>query len=213
MVSPTVVSVFVTSHLITSYLPAVPNFSLETELPLSMLDAATRSMLVCDFALSLVKRSPYPEARYSPVAPLVTSLILGNGGFFIANACSMLSPDGWKLTTPPELAYMGWTSLDLGNAPFATMIYATLTHAQPFWAQIHFVLAVNMYGPGVKAVEKKYASPESAPAPGSLNLAAWSTDEARAACFMVMLVLFSARAWNNYKSTPEVKAEKKIKEQ
>ena len=45
------------------------------------------------------------------------------------------------MQTPPELQAYGWTTTDLWCAPLVTGLYALLTHAQPFWADTHGLLA------------------------------------------------------------------------
>jgi hypothetical protein len=57
------------------YLPSVPEFSLQLELPLSFLDALTRTVLLVHSIPALVLNSPYPEAATSPWALLLTSLV------------------------------------------------------------------------------------------------------------------------------------------
>ena len=77
MLSPTIPLLFVASHTVSHLIPSslIPNISLLTELPLAILDAATRSMLVCDGVVALVKSSPHPVVRESPMALLVTSTV------------------------------------------------------------------------------------------------------------------------------------------
>ena len=60
----------------------------------------------------------------------------------------MLHPSGLRLaSTPPELRAWGWSTTDLWCAPLTTAIYATLTHAQPFWAGLH-ALVVSFISSG-----------------------------------------------------------------
>lgn len=77
MISPTITLLFIWSHTIANALPEalVPNIDIQTELPLSLLDAMTRSMLVCDGVVSLIKNNPNPLLRTSPMALLITSIV------------------------------------------------------------------------------------------------------------------------------------------
>lgn len=77
MISPTITLLFIWSHTLANALPEIliPNLGIQTELPLSLLDAMTRSMLVCDGVVSLIKNNPNPLLRVSPTALLVTSVV------------------------------------------------------------------------------------------------------------------------------------------
>src|ERR1700760_827331 len=71
---------------------------------------------------------------------LNNSQITANGGFFLANLLSFLEPTSLSLQTPPEIQPYGWTNTDIWCAPMITGLYALLTHAQPFWANVHGML-------------------------------------------------------------------------
>lgn len=77
MISPTITLLFIWSHTVANALPEalVPNMDIQTELPLSLLDAMTRSMLVCDGVVFLIKNNPNPLLRTSPMALLITSTV------------------------------------------------------------------------------------------------------------------------------------------
>lgn len=77
MISPTVPLLFVASHIVANALPEllIPNLDLQSELPLSLVDAATRSMLVCDGVTSIIKSNPNALIRSSPMALLITSTV------------------------------------------------------------------------------------------------------------------------------------------
>jgi len=194
MLSPTVPLVFVASHTAASLLPMIPFPSIDNELPLAILDAATRSTLVCDFASSLIKNNPNPLLRTSPMALLVTSTVLGNGGFWFVNAFSMLSPKGWSVTTPPELKPSGWTTMDLWVAPLMTAIFATATHLQPFWVELQLLLLSALgsapEAPIADGVDEKFAVADT--------VQPMSVDNARTLCFLLMATLFSGRAIRNF---------------
>jgi len=57
------------------WIPSVPDLSLQLELPLSFLDALSRTLLLVHVIPGMVLSSPYPEIAGSPWALLVTSLV------------------------------------------------------------------------------------------------------------------------------------------
>lgn len=82
------------------------------------------------------------------------------------------------MRTPPELLPHGWTTTDLWCAPLVTGLYATLTHAQPFWAEFHAVLV------GLLGGTDEYKG-------GVVD--AMDPEMARAACAVVLSALFATR--------------------
>ncbi|QRW23424.1 hypothetical protein RhiXN_08460 [Rhizoctonia solani] len=69
-------------------------------------------------APSLIAKHPDPVVANSPLALLITSGVLTNGGFFFVNLLNMLDPRGWRVDrTPPEALPWGWTAVDLWTAP------------------------------------------------------------------------------------------------
>lgn len=181
------------------WIPTVPDLSLQLELPLSFLDALSRTLLLVHTIPRMVLSSPHPQIANSPWALLVTSLVrslsipearfhftkaqlyqfTANAGFFVLNLTSFLHPTPLSLTTPSELLPYGWTTVDLWCAPLVTAIYSILTHAQPFWGTAHATI-FGWLGPG----EEKLAPVDQ--------------EVARAACTVVLMALFSARAVGNY---------------
>ena len=115
---------------------------------------------------------PQPRSRIQRGLDTLPQLIT-NGGVFLANLANLLHPTPLTLTTPAELQPYGWTTTDLWSAPLVTAIYATLTHPQPFWADLHAVLA------GVLG--------------GGAGAAPLDPETARAACALVLAVLFASR--------------------
>ena len=61
------------------WIPAVPELSLQLELPLSFLDALSRTLLLVHVIPGMVLSSPYPGVASSPWALLVTSLVRSLG--------------------------------------------------------------------------------------------------------------------------------------
>ena len=57
------------------WIPSVPDFSLQLELPLSFLDAFSRTLLLVEAIPGMVLNSPYPQIAGSPWALLMTSLV------------------------------------------------------------------------------------------------------------------------------------------
>jgi hypothetical protein len=119
---------------------------------------------------------------------------MANGGFFLANLLSCLHPTSLTLTTPPELLPYGWTAADIWCAPLITGIYALLTHAQPFWGELHEMIAVilgtsaqgcvtNGDDFGVCVVD---------------NAKKLDADSARAICAVILSGLFVGRTVKNF---------------
>ncbi|KAG9318115.1 hypothetical protein JVU11DRAFT_182 [Chiua virens] len=125
---------------------------------------------------------PWPEVSNSPWALILSSFIITNAGFFTTNLVSFLHPTPLTFTTPPELQPYGWTTVDLWSAPLITAIYATLTHCQPFWADLHAVIA------GVLGVPA-----DAAFGAGVDKVAVLDPDTARFACAIVFTGLFASR--------------------
>lgn len=123
------------------------------------------------------------------------SQITANGGFFFTGLFSLLDPTGIAVRTPNELLPYGWTTTDLWCAPLITGLFALLTHAQPFWADLHAV-AAGFLG---------YASAADKVAP-------LDPDTARAICAVILATLFSTRAVRNFGGVKEEAEKKKIKE-
>ena len=156
-------------------------------------------MLLVRAVPAMVLSSPYPQIADSPWALLVTSLVrslsipetqlhftkgrlcqfAANAGFFVLNLTNFLHPTPLSLTTPSELLPYGWTAVDLWCAPLVTGIYSLLTHTQPFWGTAHAAI----FGWLSSSDEK---------------LAPIDYEVARAACTVVLMALFSARAVKKY---------------
>jgi hypothetical protein len=107
--------------------------------------------------------------------------ITANGGFFFTTLFSFLSPTPLAIQTPPELQAYGWTTIDLWCAPFITGLYALLTHAQPFWADVHALLSEA----GGKTSSKSTVEP-------------MDPETARALCAVLLIVLFVGRTAKNF---------------
>ena len=133
--------------------------------------------------------------------------LTANGGFLLVNMFNFLHPYALSLATPPEIMPYGWTTTDIWVAPLITAIYATLTHAQPYWAGLHYSL-LGWVG----------ASPVGDAAVASVE--AVDPERARAICAVILAGLFGARTYKTYagvqpaekkkaqKPTIEVKSEK-----
>lgn len=94
---------------------------------------------------------------------------------------SLLSPHPWTVKTPPEIQAYGWTTADLWCAPSITGLYALLTHAQPFWADLHSTIA-GLLGGAAAAKGVEPVDPEVA----------------RAVCALLLAGLFSGRTAKNF---------------
>lgn len=119
--------------------------------------------------------------------------ITANGGFLVVNALSFLSPTSLTLRTPPELQPYGWATADLWAAPGITALFALLTHAQPFWADLHLALA-SFLAPG--SVAPVFAADGVTVVGRAVQ--AVDAETARAACALVLAALFSGRAARNF---------------
>lgn len=99
----------------------------------------------------------------------------------MTNLFSFLNPTPLSLQTPPELQAYGWTTADLWCAPTITGLYALLTHAQPFWAELHTILSQVL---GSSSLDRpiKPLDPETA----------------RAVCAVLLSGLFAGRAAKNF---------------
>ncbi|KAF8699982.1 hypothetical protein RHS03_06786, partial [Rhizoctonia solani] len=184
--------------LVNEVIPEPPAFRFSVELPLAVFDAFGRALLLCDFAPSLIAKHPDPVVANSPLALLITSGVLTNGGFFFVNLLNMLDPRGWRVDrTPPEALPWGWTAVDLWTAPVITALWASLTHwrNQPFWANIHS----RYLGSG--------APKQSDEKPVALE--AWTHTDARSLCIVILVILFVLRTWWNMGPLPSFKTKTK----
>ncbi|KAH7072323.1 hypothetical protein BKA62DRAFT_778722 [Auriculariales sp. MPI-PUGE-AT-0066] len=136
LTSPTVPLLFTAAHVALHVLPTVPPLSLELELPLTILDGMTRTLLLTELVPGMLLNSQHSAINSSPFGLCLGSLLLANGGFFFVNLFSMLNPSGFALATPTELQQYGWTTLDLWVAPIVTGLHALAS--QPFWQTADF---------------------------------------------------------------------------
>jgi hypothetical protein len=117
--------------------------------------------------------------------------LTANTGFFITNLFSTFSPGPMTVTTPIELQPYGWTTTDLWCAPVITALYAFLTHAQPFWAELHGLLA-TFIGGTVSQIDSTGAEILKVVPP-------MQPEEARAFCAMILAGMFTTRAVKNFR--------------
>jgi len=95
-------------------------------------------------------------------------------------------------TTPPELLPYGWTATDLWVAPLVTALYATLTHAQPFFTRLHALL-FSFFSPlGLAQLSFQHAKLENSDVEGIV--VPLEANHARAVCVLVLGALFGLRA-------------------
>ncbi|KAH9483609.1 hypothetical protein JR316_0003079 [Psilocybe cubensis] len=92
-----------------------------------------------------------------------------------------LFPVSLSVQTPPELKAYGWTTADLWCAPVVTGLYALLTHAQPYWAELHSILS-GVLGSTSLGEPVKPLDPETA----------------RAVCALLLSGLFFGRTTKNF---------------
>ena len=86
----------------------------------------------------------------------------------------------------PELLPYGWMTTDLWCAPVVTGLYATLTHAQLFWVDVHAILGALAGG--------RYAA--------EAKLEPLDTETACARCVLVLAGLFVMRAAKTFSVGP-----------
>jgi len=198
MISGVYPSLYAAGQAIIDALPAVPMPSAELELPLALIDGFTRTFLLCNLIPPPVTTNTSTLISSSPWTLLITSLVVANGGFFLTNLFSFYSPVSLSVQTPPELEPYGWTTTDLWCAPLITGLYALLTHAQPFWADTHGLLA-GLLGASQIDQPVQPLDPELA----------------RAICALVLSTLFVGRVARNFglRKKPYVKSEVKTKTQ
>ncbi|KAG1736843.1 uncharacterized protein EDB91DRAFT_1141278 [Suillus paluster] len=172
-------AVYIVAQAIVEYMPVMPSMSLLTELPLSVVDGFTRALLLCSLIPTPIITHTSPAIASSPWTLLLSSLVIANGGFFITSMFSFLEPTPLTLTTPAAMKPYGWTTTDLWCAPFITGLYALLTHAQPFWAELHSVVSTVLGGVSDKV---EPLDPESA----------------RALCALILAGMFTTRTAKNF---------------
>ncbi|KAH8991079.1 hypothetical protein EDB86DRAFT_1636279 [Lactarius hatsudake] len=196
IVSGTSPTIFLSAHALVDLLPTIPSLSVRTELPLTILHALHRTILLCNVVPRVVAGHASPAVATSPYTLLLTAFIMPNGGPFFANLFSLLRPTPMQVSTPPELLPYGWTATDLWAAPLVTGLYATLTHAQPFFAHLHVLLFSFLSPLGLA-----YLSDASAKRDGpstQKEVAPLDTHTARAACAVVLCALYVNRAVRTY---------------
>ncbi|KAG2040217.1 hypothetical protein BDR03DRAFT_146782 [Suillus americanus] len=177
-------SVYIVAQAIVEYIPVIPPMSLSTELPLSIVDGFTRALLHCSLIPKPIITHASPVTACSPWTLLLSSLVIANGGFFIMGMVTFLKPTPLTLhmSQPAErpIKPYGWTATDFWCAPFITGLYALLTHAQPFWAELHSVISTVLGNRGDKVVSM---DPEAA----------------RALCALILVGMSITRTTKNYR--------------
>jgi len=187
MVSGVVPALYAAIQALIEILPVVPTPSLVLELPLSLLDGFSRAYLLCNLIPPAVTTHISPIVATSPWTLLITSLITANGGFFLTNMLSFLYPTPLMLTTPPELRPYGWTTTDLWCAPLITGLYALLTHAQPFWADLHVLIIQLLGGYEDEKDSKLYVAAEAV-----------DPEVARVVCALLLVGMFTIRTTKTF---------------
>ncbi|KAH8102951.1 hypothetical protein BXZ70DRAFT_985961 [Cristinia sonorae] len=196
VVSGVVPALYAGAQAIVERLPAVPTPQLNNEVPLALLDGLTRAYLLCNLIPPVVIKHTSNTIATSPWTLLLTSFLTANGGFFFTGLFSLLRPSGISVTTPDELLPYGWTTTDLWCAPLITGLYALLTHAQPFWADAHTVVAGWLGTASASDVEK---------------VAPLDPETARAVCAVILASMFTTRVLKNFGVISFKAAEKKVK--
>ena len=219
MYSGVVPLLYIGMQALVEKLPTVHSMSLNSELPLTLFDGMSRAYLLCNLIPPAVlghqnvalSTSPWTLLLTTLVCPLqlpqnilsdiqITFQVTANAGFFVVNLFSFLQPYALTLTTPPELSPYGWTTTDLWCAPLITGLYATLTHAQPFFEDLHAVL----FG---------WLGAASTDVDGLTKIAPMDPEYARAFCALVLAGLFGVRTLKTFGglAAQPVISQKKVK--
>ncbi|EKM56038.1 uncharacterized protein PHACADRAFT_257064 [Phanerochaete carnosa HHB-10118-sp] len=204
MLSGAIPILYVVTQGWVEFMQNVPELSMSSELPLALLDGLTRAYLLCNLIPPAVVSHSSPTIANSPWTLLLTSLVTANGGFLLINMFNFLQPYPLTLSTPPEVLPYGWTTTDIWVAPIITALYATLTHAQPYWTGLHYS-ALGWIG-GASVGEDGVGSVEPV-----------DPEIARAVCAVILAGLFSVRTYKIFavaEKKPAVKApSEKVKTQ
>jgi hypothetical protein len=137
---------------------------------------------------------------FTGLVKLTSEQILANAGFFFVNLFQMLSPYGWHVKTPPEFSPGGWRAMDLWIAPLITGTYAILTQAQPAWVPYHTHLVrrigdnATLFG----SVQSEYVMDNGGIGWTKESVNPMEETEARAACALLLVILFAYRAVINF---------------
>lgn len=119
---------------------------------------------------------------------------MANGGPFLSNLFSLVRPTPIEVATPPELLPYGWTATDVWSPMLVAGLYATLTHAQPFFTNIHGLLFAFFWPfglAGLSEVSTKSGGPANTVTPVD-------HETARAVCAIVLCALNVNRAMRTY---------------
>jgi len=185
---------FLGAQALVNLLPALPSPSLRTEVPLTIVHAFFRTILLCNVIPRVVAGHASPTIAASSYTLLLTAWIMANGGPFLSNLFSLVRPTPVEVATPPELLPYGWTATDVWSPMLVTGLYATLTHAQPFFTYIHTLLFAFFWPFGLARI-----SEVSTKSGGSANTVTPIDHEtARAVCAIVLCALNFNRAMRAY---------------
>jgi hypothetical protein len=122
---------------------------------------------------------------------------MANGGPFVSNLLSLLRPTPIEVATPPELLPNGWTATDFWSAPLVTGLYATLTHAQPFFTNLHSLLFAFFWPFGLAHLSDA-TTKSGGSATHHESVAPVDHETARAVCAIVLCALNVNRAMRAY---------------
>jgi len=189
-------TIYLGAQILVGLLPIIPSPSLFTELPLTITHALFRMILLCNVIPRVVTGHVSPDVAASSYTLLLTAFIMPHGGPFFANLFSLLRPTPMEVTTPPELLPFGWTATDLWATPLVAGLYATLTHAQPFFTHLHALLFAFFSPFGLATLSD--ISPKQGGSPNQNVVAPLDTKAARAVCAVVLCALYVNRAMRMY---------------
>ncbi|KAH9999095.1 hypothetical protein BJV77DRAFT_1058619 [Russula vinacea] len=185
-VSSTSSLTFLGAQALVDLLPTLPSPSLQTEVPLTIVHAFFRSILLCNIVPRVVAGHASPAVASSSY----TLLFLDHGewGPLCLQSFLAFASDPIEVATPPELHSYGWAATDFWSPMLVTGLYATLTHAQPFFTSIHTLLFAFFWPFGLARLSEK----------SNGVVAPIDHETARAVCAIVLCALNVNRAMRAY---------------
>lgn len=185
---------FLGAQALVDLLPTLPSPSLHTEVPLTIVHAFFRTILLCNVIPRVVAGHASPTIAASSYTLLLTAWIMANGGPFLSNLFSLVRPTAIEVATPPELLPYGWTATDFWSPMLVTGLYATLTHAQPFFTYFHTLFFAFFWPFGLARLSE--VSTKSGRSGNMVTPVDHET--ARAVCAIVLCALNVNRAMRAY---------------
>lgn len=171
------------------YLPRDPEIF--QELPLSILDALGRSLLLTTISFNIILSHPSPEISQNPFLLLITGWILTVPSASLTFALGLFEKE-WKISTPGELKPGGWKAVDFWIGPVIAFVYGGLTRAHPAFVR-PFDFARSMLFSQVGQDEGVYNAEHAG------LIKPWAGEDARSICAIIVAALFLWRAMDQFR--------------